>query len=114
MTCDCISYNNPQPDQKTPSVVMTAPAWAGWHKPTICVDACISHHVQALWDAHLWTLGSCCGHNGRFQRSVIVDQADHVKAQALLSDRGADVHVLSWQLCRTPPRAAHEKRKDTP
>lgn len=40
-------------------VIMRPP----WQERTVCVDSCISSHIQALWDNGIRTTGCCCGHN---------------------------------------------------
>lgn len=63
--CDCHSYNGDF--GKTPEVLIT-------HKTngTKAIDACIAPVIQKLWDNDIWTIGSCCGHNGRFGQPSIV------------------------------------------
>ena len=107
--CDCISYNGQVPGQKgTPEVVLTAPDWVHQKRRTIPVDACIAEHILALWDARIWTLSCCCGHNGQYPRSVVVDNSDHAAAQKLLNDREAHIQVLSWQLSSAAPSEYNE------
>lgn len=114
VACDCISYNRPDLGGKTPEVVLQVPKWAKTaERKTVCVDACIAGHVKALWDFGIWTLNSCCGHNGAFPRSIIVDRADHAAAQRIMGDRDADITVMSWQLCRQP-FAALPTTQETP
>lgn len=100
MSCKCISYNQPQPRQTDPEQVLEAPDWAvsGGAKPTICVDACISDAVQALWDARIWTYGSCCGHGDPTKRTVIVDRADRDKARSMLKTVDDTIRVGAWEL----------------
>lgn len=102
--CDCISYNGQRPGQiGTPEVVLDAPDWIEHDRRTIPVDACIADHIKALWGAKIWTHSCCCGHNGTFPRSVVVDKSDHAAAHRLLIERGADMAVMSWQLCPDAP-----------
>ena len=102
--CDCISYNGQTPAQEgTAEVVLTAPDWITQERRTIPVDACIADHILALWDARIWTQSCCCGHNGKYPRSVVVDQSDHAAAQAILDERGAKIQVMSWQLTACAP-----------
>ena len=42
-------------------------------RTTVMVDACIADKVQALNDAGVHTLGSCCGH-GKTQGSIIIEE----------------------------------------
>jgi len=108
--CDCISYNGQAPGQTgTPEAVIDVPDWVGSERQTVCIDACIVDHIKALWGARIWTLSCCCGHNGRFPRHVVVDQSDHAAAQTVLDERGADMQVMSWQLCGTARAIAEGK-----
>lgn len=63
--CDCYSYN--ADTGKTPNVLIQ-------HKTsgTKAIDACIAPVIQKLWDNNIWTIGSCCGHNGKFGIPSIV------------------------------------------
>jgi len=100
MTCKCISYNRPQPWQTEPERVMERPSWMTNHdaRPTICVDACIADAVQALWDARIWTIGSCCGHGDPSMRGVIVDRADREPARRVLDQIDPSIRVGAWVL----------------
>lgn len=98
MACSCISYNRPQPYQTTPSRILTTPDWAQHHRETISVDECIADTILALWDARIWTLNCCCGHNGEFDRGVIVDRSDRERAAAVLRSMGETAQVLAWEL----------------
>jgi len=102
--CDCISYNGHSPDRRgTPETVLTVPDWVSRERRTVCVDTCIAEHVKALWEAGIWTEASCCGHNGLFPRNIVVDRANHAKAQGILDARKAKVQIMSWQLCAEAP-----------
>jgi len=73
------------------------------------VDACIANAVQALWDAGLVTLGSCCGH-GRMNPSLViensVDAAPFVEVLNAVDGREWVLH--QWQLVTVhPARGAH-------
>lgn len=86
--CDCTSYNRPEPYQKTPSAILTPPEWAHHEGDGgVCVDACIADQVQALWGAKIWTLSTCCGHNGESPRHVVVHKDDAVRARNLLQEQ---------------------------
>lgn len=52
--CNCQSYNRPEIGA-TPAVVRRG----------VSLDACIADQIEALWDAGVETLGSCCGHAAR-------------------------------------------------
>lgn len=102
MACKCISYNQPKPWQTDQERVLNCPDWA-WalfqnSRPTICVDACIADAVQSLWDAHVWTYGSCCGHGDPAKRTVIVDRGDREKARKVLDRVDATIRVGAWEL----------------
>lgn len=107
--CNCKSYNNPTPDQTDEEVVLQVPEWNRQERRTVCVDACIAPIITALWGAQIWTLGCCCGHNGTAPRSVIVENKDRHKAEALIVAIGADLPVFAWELigpcgAKMPPR----------
>lgn len=101
MSCTCISYNQPNETQTTPERVLPIPDWAksfGESRATVCVDDCIADAVLSLWDAKIWTLGSCCGHGVIEKRSVIVDVADKQAAIEILSDIDSTIQVGAWEL----------------
>jgi hypothetical protein len=101
--CDCKSYNQPKPYQKTPEVVLYVPTWVSEERETICVDACISDAVQHLWKHRIWTLNSCCGHGDLNKRSIIIDKSDRRKAEALLASFDHTVRVGAWELVYSEP-----------
>ncbi len=96
--CDCISYNQPQPWQKTPSIVVELPDWYGADQKTVCIDPCILPLVRALWDARVPTLNSCCGHNDPSKRGIIVHECDANRAQEIADELGDNAHILFWKL----------------
>lgn len=96
--CDCISYNRPEPYQKTPSRILTPSESLGLGKETICVDACIADQVEAMWAAGVATLSTCCGHNGQFDRHVVVVPEHAEKAKAALADFPDPLVVYCWRL----------------
>ncbi len=108
MTCNCRSYNRPDWGGDEPEVVLPVPEWAGSERQTICVDACIADEVKVLWAARIWTLGSCCGHNGAAPRMVIVDRADREKAARLLRLIGRGTQIAAWELIYGDRHAAAE------
>lgn len=60
------------------------------------VDKCIANEVIALWRAGIWTKGSCCGHNGKVKRSIIIENwQDAEKAKRLV---GKKTELLAWKL----------------
>lgn len=94
--CHCKSYNNfnDKGDEPDEEVVLTVPEKFRHHtggRETVCVDACIAHVVQGLWDAGIPTLNSCCGH-GKEKPSIVM--TDHMDPDVVL-------HALS----KLDPRA---------
>lgn len=112
MTCRCRSYNQSAPHESDPEVVLDVPDWAGSERETICVDACIAHVIRALWEARVWTLGCCCGHNGRFKRSVIVNRPDRERAAAIIRALGDDATILAWELVEGDAYPADREERD--
>lgn len=97
--CDCKSYNG---DFGTvPEVVIPAPSWLRVSETKrargVCVDACIVHAVQHLWNCGVCTRSSCCGHGQRLPSLVLEDEssAQHaIRVRALL----AEVDSREWEL----------------
>lgn len=108
MGCDCISYNRPEPHQKTTETILETPKWArdGGAQDSICVDACIADAVKALWRAKIWTLGSCCGHNNPDLRGIIVEKGDRIAAMAILKGIDPSIKIGAWELIWTPTAPA--------
>lgn len=98
LTCSCISYNQPKPHQTVPSRILAPPRWANSSRDGICVDECIADVVLALWDARVWTMGSCCGHGDVTRRAIIVDRSEREKAAKVVRDMGDDAQILAWEL----------------
>lgn len=67
----------------------------------IPVDPCIADDVAALWDAKIWTIGSCCGHNTNPPSVVLSSESDAQQASEILADRDPSRPwaVLFWALC---------------
>lgn len=63
--CDCHSYNGGFGTTREVSLT---------HKTmgTYVIDACIAPVIEHLWDSGIWTMSSCCGHNGKFGFPSIV------------------------------------------
>lgn len=68
--CNCKSYNRPELGGEETMTI------ANRYGCPIAVDPCIADEVKALWANDIGTLGSCCGHNGVFERSIILADAD--------------------------------------
>lgn len=78
--CDCISYNRPDLGGSKVSVVRRG----------ISLDPCIADQIEALWDAGIETVHSCCGHNGAFGPASVgvLKSNDYLRAiSILLKDR---------------------------
>lgn len=77
--CECRSYNRPDLGGTVGEIVVSIPDHIkpDTHRAVadnICLDLCIAPVVLRLWAENIPTLGSCCGHNGAFSRSVIVEE----------------------------------------
>lgn len=98
--CNCASYNAATPGD--PEVILTIKDYFPEmisDRETVCVDRCIAPVVQLLWQAGIWTLNSCCGHN-KEAPSIITEQPDAERALSLLLKGGfPQVRVLAWKLC---------------
>lgn len=95
--CTCRSYNLPEPWQTDEEVILTVPEYFHQDRKTICVDRCIAPAVLALWEAHIWTQGCCCGHNTDI-RWVIVDRVDRTNAETVLTQIGDPALIYAWEL----------------
>lgn len=95
MTCKCLSYNRPEPEQTVVSVGV-APFF---QEKVVDIDACIVLAIQALWNARIATLGSCCGHNKRLPSVVLSNPDDAWHAREILArvDK-REWEVKAWKL----------------
>lgn len=123
MTCDCISYNQPRPWQKTQNVELRVGDYgpAEWFDfgdlnipgvtdradHIVLVDACIAPIVADMWRAGIWTHGSCCGHGDPTKRNIIVDDFSRMAAMRFLAERDPSIMVLAWELIATSPADYH-------
>lgn len=98
MTCNCQSYNRPDLGGSTPPMILRPGNYFNYvdKEKTICVDACIANEVINLWLAGIETRGSCCGHNGAFTRSIIIE--DLARRQEALSIVDDDTKIGAWEL----------------
>ena len=41
----------------------------------VSVDCCITGAIKKLWENNIWTINSCCGHNGAYsdRPSIVLD-----------------------------------------
>jgi hypothetical protein len=75
--CNCHSYNADDTDSgKNPEVVLSVPERFSWERKTVCVDACIAHVIQTLWNNDIITMNSCCGHGNRAPSIILDDRKD--------------------------------------
>ena len=98
MKCTCQSYNRPEITGDTEPVIADPNLYFKWDSPAriVCLDICIADEVLALWKASVWTRGSCCGHNGLFERSIILENwQDAEKARRLIKDHTI---LKAWKL----------------
>lgn len=74
--CTCRSSNRPDIGE-TPETILDPNEYFDWDSPVdkVAVDECIADEVLALWEAGIWTKGSCCGHNDFWGRSIILDES---------------------------------------
>jgi hypothetical protein len=94
VTCSCRSYNRPEPNQTADEVVLQPP----FQERTVCVDACIADVVQRLWAAGVVTCGSCCGHNGTWRPSIVLESGTPAAALwTILAEDGRDWEVTQWR-----------------
>lgn len=98
MVCECISYNQPQPNQSVTERVLTPPASLNLGRDTVCVDACIVEQVEALWSAGVVTLSTCCGHNDDAKRHVVVAPEHTAIAKQTLERFDRPLTVYCWML----------------
>lgn len=99
--CDCISYNQPEPKQTRPTVVVRPP----FGEKSVCLDACIVDAIQSLWAAGIETRGSCCGHGDAAPSVVLSDGATDdiaTRARDVLKADGRPWVVLAWRLIPVP------------
>jgi len=95
--CDCHSYNKDSGTVK--EIILNTKDFFDHKEKTICVDACISDQIIALWSEGIWTLGSCCGHNKDVPNVIIAESASPELAHKVLKiwdDR--EWKVLQWKL----------------
>ena len=91
--CKCKSYNGEIGEVESVQVDMGKYFPLG-HAKFVCLDRCISEDIITLWENKINTLGCCCGHNGAYTRSVIVDnEADAKRAEALI---GSEYEISFW------------------
>lgn len=101
MTCNCHSYNA---DIGTVPEVALSPGdyFPDIEHEAIYIDACIAPVIQHLWKNGIWTIGSCCGHNGKLGRPGIIlgenedSYADIRRLIKEMDDRHFDLY--QWKL----------------
>lgn len=96
--CDCKSNNRPDTGGNKEEIVLNPNVYFDWgfHAKPVYLDSCIANEVITLWKNGIWTLGSCCGHNGHFQRSIIIEE--HVDANKARELTPAKTTIKQWRL----------------
>ena len=105
MDCNCHSYN--AATGEVPEAVLpigkyfpnTTHDCSDEKKQSVSVDACIANAILSLWEAGVETLGSCCGHNGRYAKYpnvILKHPKDAEKAAEVLAKDGRSWHVFFW------------------
>lgn len=68
---------------------------------TKSIDACIAPVIKHLWDNGVWTIGSCCGHGGRFgTRSIVLgeNEDNYSRIRELIKEKDNRYFELSqWK-----------------
>ena len=101
LTCDCISYNQPETYQKTKSVILRPPfsdkPAEGPEVPhkEVSIDARITEVIKHLWANGIYTLNSCCGHN-KENPSVIL--GNNRKDGEKIREKIKEVDTRNWDL----------------
>ena len=101
--CNCYSYNGDFGSE--PPTILNPNHYFNWSHTAkkVCVDACIAEEIEALWEAGIWTRGSCCGHGEYGNANVVVaKREDPEEAVAVLKeiDPEREWDVLQWQLVK--------------
>lgn len=97
--CTCRSYN--WEIGETPEVILDPNKYFPFQTPakTVCVDACIAEQIETLWNAGIWTMACCCGHNKQPPDVVLSEHQQAKEAKRILSvidDR--NWKVKAWKL----------------
>lgn len=100
MTCHCYSSNSDR--GATPNIVLDPRSLFPTTTRTVSVDACIANVVQELWEAGVWTRGSCCGHGTREASIALNDAMDAPTAVAILKNDGRVWSIFAWVDPDTP------------
>lgn len=83
LKCSCHSYNGDTGTVK--EILLTSPDG----EKTVAIDACIAPVIKKLWDNGIWTIGSCCGHNGKFGfPSIVLSESvdNYTKIRELIAE----------------------------
>ena len=102
--CDCYSYNGDFGSE--PPAILNPNHYFNWSHTAkkVCVDACIAKEIEALWEAGIWTRGSCCGHNGEYGNvNVVVAKREDPEETAEVLEEvnpNREWDVLQWQLVK--------------
>lgn len=96
--CECKSYNRPEDTGDVEAIILDPNEYFDWDEPAklVSVDACIAEYVVKLWKAHIWTKGSCCGHNGMFPRNIVLDSwREAERAHRITKGK---IELVAWKL----------------
>ena len=72
MACDCKNITPQSRECYDQMIVVDIPAHMDGYRNArlkaglssqICIDPCIYDEIKSLWNAGIYTYGSCCGHN---------------------------------------------------
>lgn len=92
MSCNCRSYN--WEIGEVPERILGYPFTGN----TVCIDACIAHVLEHLWENGIETLGSCCGH-GKDSPSIVLSQDNAERVRRLIADvDNRQFKLLFWRL----------------
>ena len=114
MRCKCRSLNRPKEWQTDDAVFLQPPTEHFFNQPTgeekqplkpVAIDACLAPVIEHIWSKGIWTINSCCGHNGIFEKapnpSIVFDtnltkeKADEIrKIIAEVDER--EIEIYSW------------------
>ena len=102
--CKCKSYNHPEIGS-IESINLNIPAKFNIEKKNVYIDSCIVDIIKLLWEYDIWTLSSCCGHNGIFGNPSIVFDNNKcaLKAKEILNTQIIDnreFDCLVWKLIK--------------
>lgn len=72
--CNCHSYNWDIDEDK--EEILQLPKWCGVDKK-VSIDKCIAPVIKHLWEHHVYTINSCCGHNRTFPTIILGENEEN-------------------------------------